>query len=96
MFVLDTNVVSELRKVKAGKADRNVAAWAATVPANTLFVSKIIIRNNIKYNDICNRNLFSNSFVIVSFNRIDSGMCTELPPFTSTSTSFRYVKKTRE
>jgi len=43
MFVLDTNVVSELRKVKAGKADRNVAAWAATVPANTLFVSAITI-----------------------------------------------------
>lgn len=43
MFVLDTNVVSELRKVKAGKADRNVAAWASRVPANTLFVSVITI-----------------------------------------------------
>ena len=43
MFVLDTNVVSELRKVKAGKADRNVAAWAASVPADTLFVSVITI-----------------------------------------------------
>jgi predicted nucleic acid-binding protein len=43
MFVLDTNVVSELRRVKAGEADRNVAAWASRVPANTLFVSVITI-----------------------------------------------------
>ncbi|UIF85893.1 type II toxin-antitoxin system VapC family toxin [Cupriavidus necator] len=27
MLVLDTNVVSELRKVRGGKADANVAAW---------------------------------------------------------------------
>lgn len=43
MFILDTNVVSELRKAKAGKADRNVAAWAASVPANSLFLSAITI-----------------------------------------------------
>lgn len=28
MFVLDTNVVSELRKVRLGKADTNVMAWS--------------------------------------------------------------------
>ncbi|WP_176048634.1 type II toxin-antitoxin system VapC family toxin [Burkholderia sp. BCC1644] len=43
MFVLDTNVVSELRKVRAGKADRNLAAWSSTVDAPTLFVSAITI-----------------------------------------------------
>lgn len=43
MFVLDTNVVSELRKAKAGKADPNVATWAAGVPAAALFVSAITI-----------------------------------------------------
>jgi len=43
MFVLDTNVVSELRKAKAGKADRNVAAWASGVPASALFVSVVTI-----------------------------------------------------
>jgi predicted nucleic acid-binding protein len=43
MFVLDTNVVSELRKAKAGKADRNVTAWAAQVPAASLFLSAITI-----------------------------------------------------
>jgi toxin FitB len=43
MFVLDTNVVSELRKAKAGKAHRNVTAWAAQVPASRLYVSAITI-----------------------------------------------------
>ena len=43
MFVLDTNVVSELRRAKAGKADKNVTAWAASVPAGGLFLSAITI-----------------------------------------------------
>lgn len=43
MFVLDTNVVSELRKVRLGKADTNVAAWTASVDAADLFVSAITI-----------------------------------------------------
>jgi predicted nucleic acid-binding protein len=41
MFVLDTNVVSELRK--AGKADRGVTAWAAAVPAGSLYLSVVTI-----------------------------------------------------
>lgn len=43
MFVLDTNVVSELRKVRLGKADTNVTAWTQTVDAANLFVSAITI-----------------------------------------------------
>ena len=43
MYVLDTNVVSELRKVQAGKADANVAAWAERVDAADLFVSAITV-----------------------------------------------------
>jgi len=43
MFVLDTNVVSELRKAKAGGADKNVTAWAAAVPAGSLFISAITV-----------------------------------------------------
>ena len=43
MYVLDTNVVSELRKVRIGKADLNVAAWAQSVDATDLFVSAITI-----------------------------------------------------
>ncbi|MDB5759847.1 MAG: VapC toxin protein [Burkholderia sp.] len=43
MFVLDTNVVSELRKVRLGKADLNLTAWAESVDASDLFVSAITI-----------------------------------------------------
>jgi predicted nucleic acid-binding protein len=43
MFLLDTNVVSELRKAKSGKADKNVVAWAAGVPAFSLFLSSITV-----------------------------------------------------
>jgi predicted nucleic acid-binding protein len=41
MYLLDTNVLSELRKVQARKADMNVAGWAASVDASELFVSTI-------------------------------------------------------
>lgn len=41
MFLLDTNVVSELRKARAGKANPGVTAWAKGVPAAFLFVSVI-------------------------------------------------------
>jgi toxin FitB len=43
MYLLDTNVLSELRKGKAGKADRNVSAWAKSVSVPTLFLSAISI-----------------------------------------------------
>ncbi len=43
MYVLDTNVVSELRKIKVGKADANVVAWTDSVDAADLFVSAITI-----------------------------------------------------
>ncbi len=43
MFILDTNVVSELRKVRLGKADTNVSAWTEGVDATDLFVSAITI-----------------------------------------------------
>ncbi|PHM36470.1 type II toxin-antitoxin system VapC family toxin [Xenorhabdus innexi] len=43
MYVLDTNVVSELRKIRAGKAAPNVAKWAESVDAADLFVSAITI-----------------------------------------------------
>lgn len=43
MFVLDTNVVSELRKVRTGKADHGVAEWAEQVQSAALFISAITI-----------------------------------------------------
>jgi len=43
MYLLDTNVISELRKAKSGKADENVVAWANGVSATRLFLSVITI-----------------------------------------------------
>lgn len=43
MYLLDTNLVSELRKVRSGKADARVAAWASGVPSGHMFVSVITI-----------------------------------------------------
>ena len=44
MFVLDTNVVSELRKIRLGRADANVAKWADSVDAVDLYVSAITVQ----------------------------------------------------
>jgi predicted nucleic acid-binding protein len=41
MFLLDTNVISEVRR--PDKADRNVAAWANAIPAASFFMSAISI-----------------------------------------------------
>ena len=43
MFVLDTNVISELRKAKSGRADTNVVSWAQTVSSSSLFISAITV-----------------------------------------------------
>jgi len=43
MYLLDTNVVSELRKAKTGKADANVLRWAGSVPTGSLYLSVITI-----------------------------------------------------
>jgi hypothetical protein len=43
MYLLDTNVVSELRKAKNGKANRNVVAWAESVNAAALFLSVVTV-----------------------------------------------------
>jgi predicted nucleic acid-binding protein len=43
MFVLDTNVISELRKVSLGTSNPNVRNWADSVEADELFISAITI-----------------------------------------------------
>jgi predicted nucleic acid-binding protein len=43
MFILDTNVISELRKAKSGKDDPKVVAWASAINADELFLSAITI-----------------------------------------------------
>jgi predicted nucleic acid-binding protein len=43
MFLLDTNVVSELRKIRLGRADANVAQWADGVEASHLYLCAISV-----------------------------------------------------
>jgi len=43
MYLLDTNVLSELRKVPSGKADLNVKTWVQGVPVGRLFISVITL-----------------------------------------------------
>jgi predicted nucleic acid-binding protein len=43
MFILDTNVVSELRKVRIGKAHPNVIRWAEEQNADALYISAITV-----------------------------------------------------
>ena len=44
MYLLDTNVVSELRKIRLGKADPHVADWADSVDAVDLYLSVITVQ----------------------------------------------------
>lgn len=44
MYLLDTNVVSELRKVRAGRADPQVARWADSVETAQLYLSVVTVQ----------------------------------------------------
>jgi hypothetical protein len=46
MFVLDTDVVAELRKVEAGKGHRQVAAWSEQVTVGETFLADITSTNS--------------------------------------------------
>lgn len=43
MFLLDTNVVSEIRKIAAGRADPALARWAGELDGTATFVSVITL-----------------------------------------------------
>ena len=43
MYLLDTNVVSELRKAKSGRIGRNVQEWASHVSVPNLYLSVITL-----------------------------------------------------
>jgi predicted nucleic acid-binding protein len=43
MYLLDTNVVSEIRKIKSGRADAHVEAWIGSAKRSILFVSVVSI-----------------------------------------------------
>ena len=44
MYLLDTNVVTELRKIRLGKADPHVCVWADSVDAADLYLSVITVQ----------------------------------------------------
>ncbi len=44
MYLLDTNVISELRKVGCGRANASVALWADSVDAADLYISVITVQ----------------------------------------------------
>ena len=44
MFLVDTNVVSELRKGNTSKINENVALWADSVNLNELYISVITLQ----------------------------------------------------
>ncbi len=43
MYLLDTNVISELRKASSAKANKHVVDWANSVSATRLFLSVITV-----------------------------------------------------
>jgi toxin FitB len=43
MYLLDTNVISELRKAGDGKADANVIAWLSRQDATAFYVSAVTL-----------------------------------------------------
>ncbi len=44
MYLLDTNVVSELRKIRQGKADPGIMRWAEGVASSDLYLSVITVQ----------------------------------------------------
>lgn len=43
MYLLDTNVISELRNVGDGKADEAVVAWVSGIDAGVMFISALTL-----------------------------------------------------
>jgi len=43
MYILDTNIVSELRKKQSRRADAGVIAWAESIPPGQLYLSAVTI-----------------------------------------------------
>jgi predicted nucleic acid-binding protein len=43
MFLLDTNVISELRKAPSGRADAGVIEWARSAPVSSLYLSALSV-----------------------------------------------------
>lgn len=43
MILLDTNVISEMRKIGLGRANVNVQAWASSIDVSQTYLSSVVI-----------------------------------------------------
>lgn len=43
MYLLDTNIVSEIRKVKQNKANENLVSWLTNVSKESLYINVVVI-----------------------------------------------------
>lgn len=43
MILLDTNILSELRKVQKGQGDKNVTVWAKTLDLSKVYLNSVVI-----------------------------------------------------
>ncbi|MDO4451190.1 MAG: PIN domain-containing protein, partial [Moraxella sp.] len=43
MYLLDNNIISELRKIKSGKANSGVVDWIKDKPKNQIFTCDVVI-----------------------------------------------------
>ncbi|HHW7569737.1 TPA: type II toxin-antitoxin system VapC family toxin [Mannheimia haemolytica] len=43
MYLLDTNIISEIRKINTGKANQGVIDWLSAVPENQLYTNAIVL-----------------------------------------------------
>ena len=43
MYLLDTNLISETRKIEKGKANQGVVTWLATIPAYQIYTNAVVL-----------------------------------------------------
>ena len=43
MYLLDTNLISEIRKIPKGKCDQGVEQWVKTTSQNLMFTSAVVL-----------------------------------------------------
>ena len=43
MYLLDTNIVSEIRKIQQGKANAHLTAWIKQIPINQMHISALTL-----------------------------------------------------
>lgn len=87
MFLLDTNVVFEMRKIRTGKADRRVDAWCCSVAGTSLYLSAIVVQEleigvfqyRVRLKGLC----CAHGSTIMSSRALAIGYCPSIPQLPS-------------